>query len=143
LLVRNLAIALAGLAACAAHAGAAAELVANRPANAAEITRPFLRGMFGMRLRAWPDGTPVHVFVLGDDHPVHAEFCTEVLQMYPYQLRQGWDRLVYSGTGQPPIQLGSEEELLRRVAETPGAVGYIEQRQAQSLPAQVQVLHVR
>jgi hypothetical protein len=134
---------LAGLAACAAHAGAAAELIANRPAASTDISRAFLRGMFGMRLRAWPDGTPVRVFVLADDSPVHAEFCTEVLQMYPYQLRQNWDRLVYSGTGQPPIQLGSEEELLHRVAETPGAVGYIEQDKAETLPAQVQVLHVR
>ncbi len=90
-----------------------------------EISRSLARGIFGMRVRAWPDGAPVHVFVLDDAQPLHEEFCKTVLHVYSYQLRQNWDRLLYSGTGQPPVVVTSEEEMLRRVAETPGSVGYV------------------
>lgn len=131
---------------------AAAEVVAHPGHPGAEISRSLLRGVFGMRVRAWPDGTPVRVFVLEDANPVHAEFTEDVLRMYPYQLRQNWDRLLYSGTGQPPVTVPSEAELLRRVAETPGAIGYVgkyrpratveEADRGSTLPA-VKVLHVR
>ncbi|MBI2383951.1 MAG: hypothetical protein HYV18_07770 [Gammaproteobacteria bacterium] len=129
----------------AAMAGpaASAEVIVNAAQPQASISRAFLRGMFGMRLRAWPDGTPVRVYVLGDDDPLHVEFSTEVLQTYPYQLRQNWDRLVYSGTGQPPIQVGSAEDLLRRVAETPGAIGYAGGVRPAALSGKVKVLNVR
>lgn len=83
------------------------------------------RSMFGMRQLSWPDGQQVRVFVFPDRHPLHADFCKEVLNMYPYQLRQSWDRLIYSGMGQAPMEVGSEEEMIARVSKTPGAIGYI------------------
>lgn len=103
----------------------AADVVANPQLRADRISRPLLRGIFGMRVRAWPDGTPVRVFVLDDNDVAHVEFCKAVLRIYPYQLRQNWDRLVYSGTGQPPVVVVSEKELVRLVAQTPGAIGYV------------------
>lgn len=108
-------------------AGAApdVDVIANPSYPQNDIPRPLLRGVFGMRVRAWPDGRPVRVFVLADESPVHQDFARSQLQMYPYQLRQNWDRLLYSGTGQPPIVVTSEQEMLRRVAETPGAIGYV------------------
>lgn len=135
----------------AASPVAAAEVIAHPGYSGSDISRPLLRGVFGMRVRAWPDGTPVRVFVLDDGHAVHQDFAKSVLQIYPYQLRQNWDRLLYSGTGQPPVEVSSEEELLRRVAETPGAIGYVGQyplgdgkaRPRNAGPAPVKVLNVR
>ena len=45
--------------------------------------------------------------------------------IFPYQLRSAWDRLVFSGIGQAPIRVNSVEEMLDRVANTPGAIGYL------------------
>jgi hypothetical protein len=83
------------------------------------------RAVFTMRLRRWPDNTPVRVFVLPDRHPVHREFAKTVLGVFPHQLRRAWDRLVFSGTGQAPTQVEDEAEMLEWVAHTPGAVGYV------------------
>lgn len=121
---------------------AAASVVIHQQGGADSISRSLLRGIFGMRVRAWPDGTPVRVFVLDDEEAVHVEFCKNVLRMYPYQLRQNWDRLVYSGTGQPPILVGSEQELLRRVAQTPGSIGYINKPDAIQPGDKLKVLNV-
>ncbi|MGQ9686612.1 MAG: hypothetical protein ACUVT2_09955 [Thiobacillaceae bacterium] len=83
------------------------------------------KAMFSMRQTRWPDGGRAWVFVLPDAHPVHSAFSKEILNLYPYQLRQTWDRQVYSGTGQAPIEVATEEEMLERVAGTPGAIGYV------------------
>ena len=90
------------------------------------ISKNTLRVIFGMRLRNWPDDGPVRVFVLNDAQPTHAAFAKQILNIYPHQLRQAWDRLVFSGTGQAPTEVGSEKEMLEKVATTPGAIGYLQ-----------------
>ncbi len=84
-----------------------------------------LRAIFGMRLQTWPDGTKIHVFVLADSSKLHQKFVKGVLNVFPYQLRSAWDRLVFSGIGQAPVKVSSVEEMRVRVAKTPGAIGYL------------------
>ena len=80
------------------------------------IARNALSAIFGMRLRVWEDGTPIRVYVLPDNHAVHVMFCKQILGVFPHQYRTAWDRLVYSGTGQAPLEVASEEEMRARVA---------------------------
>lgn len=84
-----------------------------------------LRAIFGMRLRAWPDGSAARVYVLKDDSQTHVQFAKQQLSIFPHQLRRAWDRLVYSGTGQAPRTVDSEAEMIAQVASTPGAIGYV------------------
>lgn len=100
-------------------------LIVNPQVSDTQLTRNSARAIFAMRTPQWSDGTPVHVFVLADNHPIHSEFTKQVLGMFPYQLRRIWDRQVFSGTGIAPITVESEQEMLDRVAETKGAIGYI------------------
>jgi hypothetical protein len=78
-----------------------------------------------MRQVKWPDNGRIQVFVLADTHPTHIALCKERLNLFPYQLRQSWDRLVYAGMAQAPIEVANEEELVNRVAATSGAIGYV------------------
>ena len=103
----------------------AVEVIAHPKVAAQNLPINTARSIFGMRQLTWPDGQQVRVFVFSDNHPLHNEFCKEMLNMYPYQLRQSWDRLIYSGTGQAPMEVNSEEEMLSRVSGTPGAIGYV------------------
>ncbi|MCE8026344.1 MULTISPECIES: hypothetical protein [Halomonadaceae] len=101
-------------------------LIAHPQVTNAALTRDTTRAIFAMRQRSWPDGQAVRVFVLPNNHPVHARFAKERLTVYPHQLQLAWDRMVFSGTGQAPSQVGSQIEMLERVATTPGALGYLE-----------------
>lgn len=103
----------------------AQEVVIHPSQKDSPLTRNALRAMFGMRLRTWPDGTPVKVFVLREDSSTHKAFAKRILQIFPHQLSRAWDRLVFSGTGQAPQVVQSPEEMLARVANTPGAIGYL------------------
>lgn len=104
-----------------------------------QILQKTLRAIFGMRLQRWADGNSVTVYVLKDTHELHRGFCHKILKMLPYHLRRNWDRLSFSGTGQAPIQVSSEEEMLTKVANTPGAIGYLSR---EHIDATVSVLHV-
>ncbi len=101
------------------------EIVTHAGVNEKTLSKSSLRAIFGMRLHAWPDGTAIRVFVMRDDAPLHAAFSKEKLNVFPYQLRLAWDRLVFSGTGQAPDTVASPEEMLAKVAGTPGAIGYL------------------
>ncbi|QKS31474.1 MAG: hypothetical protein HT579_03410 [Candidatus Accumulibacter similis] len=104
------------------------------------IPRASLRAILGMRLQRWPGETPVKVFVLADEVPEHATFSKSVLQVFPQQLRMAWDRQVFSGQGQYPEVVASPQEMLARVASTPGAIGYVK---ASEVTPNVRVLKIR
>lgn len=89
------------------------------------LSREAIREIFFMRLNAWPDGSPIRVFVLPDNDPVHIQFSKEVLGVFPFQLRSAWDRMVYSGTGVAPTTVETQEEMKNRIQATPGGIGYI------------------
>lgn len=93
-----------------------------------------------MRRRTWPDGTPIQVFVFPDNHPLHHSFCKKVLGIFPHQLRRIWDRSVFSGTGQAPVEVDSMEEMHDQVAKTEGAIGYLDR---QTLDDSVKLIEVR
>lgn len=100
-------------------------VVVNLDVKERTLSLSTVRTILGMRLRSWGDGTPIKVYVLADDHPTHIGFSKQVLGMFPHQLRWAWDRLVFSGTGQAPTKVANEEEMRRRIATTPGAIGYL------------------
>ena len=115
------------------------EVVVHPVVSTRHLSRNSLRAIFGMRLRAWQDGSPIRVFVLPDDAPLHNLFAKEKLNIFPYQLRSAWDRLIFSGTGQAPFLVNSEEEMRIRVATTPGAIGYLKRV---NIDDSIQILHI-
>lgn len=101
------------------------EIVVHPGVSEKALSANSLRSIFSMHLKTWPNGTKIRVFVLSDDDQLHQIVSKEKLNVFPYQLRSTWDRLVFSGTGQAPIRVNSSEEMLDKVANTPGAIGYL------------------
>lgn len=77
-----------------------------------------------MNKQYWPDGSKITVYVLPSDSPLHKSFCREKLQMFPYQLERLWNQSTYSGQGDPPVVVETQEALIQAVSNTPGAIGY-------------------
>lgn len=99
-------------------------VVVNSGVAEISVSRQFMLSVFAMRTQRWPDGTPIQVFVLPDDHPHHIQFVKSSLHIFPYQLRNIWDRAVFSGSGQSPHVVQTEQEMLERLRIVKGAVGY-------------------
>ena len=106
------------------HATEQYQVIINPEVKEEAVTANVLRAIFSMRLKTWSDGKLIRVYVLPDDHELHQIFSKETLNVFPYQLRATWDRLVFSGTGQAPTTVSSNEEMLQKIASTPGSIGY-------------------
>ena len=103
---------------------ASAGIIVNQDVEGHSISVATLRNIYTLRQTLWPNRQPIVVFVLPDDHPVHEAFAKEKLGLYPYRLRQTWDRMSFSGMANAPIQVNDENEMRARVRATPGAIGY-------------------
>ena len=125
---------------CAPHLAHAQDLIAHPSTGVDSLSRNEARLFFTMRVKQWPNGTPVKVFVLPDNHALHGRFVSGRLELYPYQLRRVWDRQLFSGTGQAPVTVTSEREMMERVATNPGAIGYAT---GPFDPSSVRILEVR
>lgn len=114
-------------------------VIVNRETPQQRISKNGLSAIFKMRLRHWRDGSPVTVFVLPDDNPLHKLFCKRILNVFPHQMRRSWNKLVFSGTGQAPLEVANREAMLHQVSTTVGAIGYLS---GQDLNDQVKILEI-
>ena len=122
------------------NASSAADVIVHKAVAQREISLGVIRLVFTMRMLRWPDGSRIKVFVLPDSHPIHREFAKQSLELYPRQLRRVWDRYRFSGSGPVPVEVSSEQEMAQRVADTPGAIGYLPDGAATD---EVRVIHVK
>ena len=79
-----------------------------------------------MRQLHWQNGTPIVVYVLASNNPLHQQFCKQQLRLFPYQLDRIWNKLTFSGYGVAPIEVATQQELIKAVKLTKGAIGYVD-----------------
>ena len=76
------------------------------------------------RRRQFVGGERVQPINLPAGHALRRFFSQAVLQKAPEELEDYWRDMYFSGVF-PPFVLASEEAVLRFVAATPGAIGYV------------------
>lgn len=99
-------------------------VIVNNNVNIDSLSTNVIRSIFLMRIKEWADHNQIEVFVLETGNKLHIDFCNNALGLFPYQLQRAWDRQVFSGIGQYPTVLKTQQELIEKVATTPGAIGY-------------------
>lgn len=77
-----------------------------------------------LRRRLFIGGQRLQPANLPSAHPLRRFFSQQVLQRAPEALDGHWRDLYFNGVF-PPFVLASEEAVLRFVAATPGALGYV------------------
>ena len=101
------------------------QVIAHTSVSSQKISVDQIRRIFSMRQTVWPNDQLITVYVLANQDPTHQDFSIKVLGMFPYQLDRIWNKLVYSGLGEEPIKVKSEQEMLERISQQPGAIGYV------------------
>jgi ABC-type phosphate transport system substrate-binding protein len=89
--------------------------------NAAQVADIFLG-----KTSRFPDGSPAVPLDLAEESPERETFYTQYTGKSPAQLKAHWSKIIFTGRGQPPRQVGSGREMKRAVAENPNAIGYID-----------------
>jgi ABC-type phosphate transport system substrate-binding protein len=97
-------------------------VLVNGASAVAGISDDDLKDYYLGKKASWPDGSKVTVVVLKDG--ASHENLMKKLGKSTSQFSTGWKKLVFTGKGSMPEQVGSEDELVAFVAKTPGSIGY-------------------
>ncbi len=101
-------------------------VIAHKSVQLDTITSAKLFELYSRETRLWNNGLPVMVFDLkpkGNVKDIFYKFLGKSIN----RMKSIWMVNMLSGEGAPPESLKSEEEMLIKVASTPGAVGFISQ----------------
>lgn len=88
--------------------------------GAAELSLIFLR-----KKMYWADGKRIQPANLPTDNALRQRFSLRILGGLPESQTDYWNNMYFNGVS-PPFVLASQEAMLRFVAETPGAIGYVD-----------------
>lgn len=101
------------------------EVIVHPSVKFEQLSSSHIRRIFTMHYKQWDQNLPIKVFVLAKNNLIHKAFCIQVLGVFPYQLENIWDKLLFSGMGEPPQVLESDQQIIEMVRTTPGAIGYV------------------
>jgi ABC-type phosphate transport system substrate-binding protein len=115
-------------AAPAAHSQVA--VIVNKSVPVSSLTQPELLDIWLCNTRTWGNGQSIELFCLKDEGPEEKKFF-EFLRRTPLEMRKAWLRAQLSGQARPPAMVSSQEELLKKVQSTPGAIGFVSSERVQ------------
>jgi hypothetical protein len=99
-------------------------IIGNRNLPFDTLTRQQLVDIFIQKKTMWENNEKLSVVLLeGGD--VHKLFLKTYLKKSPIQYTLYWKKLVFTGKGHTPITFRTEGNLMKHVALTGGAIGYI------------------
>jgi hypothetical protein len=119
---------LAGLA-LAGNGVAAPALIGNKNVAAEKIDAATLKAVLLGKKVAW-DGAGRVVLAVLKAGPVADEFLQKSAEMNASTFSNHWRRLAMTGGGTAPKSFEKEEDLRKFVAETPGAIGFVDSANA-------------
>lgn len=96
------------------------------PSNNNQLDEATISKIFLGREKSFADGQSVVPLALADGAPASAAFNDAVLKKSSSQLKAYWSKLVFTGKGTPPKEIGSDEEMLKLVSTNPSVIGYVD-----------------
>lgn len=118
----------AGLAFITSSLTAAPVLVVNKALEKEKIEAATVKAIFLGKKVSWETGGRIAVAVLKSG-PVADAFYKATLDQDSSQFNNYWRRLAMTGGGIAPKSFENEADLKKFVAETPGAIGYLDEAQ--------------
>jgi ABC-type phosphate transport system substrate-binding protein len=117
--------ALLGLAGTAAAATAGFKVVVNKENPTRGLPKAKIALMFMKMSTKWESGTAVEPVDQAAAAAVRATFSQAIHNRDVDAIKAAWQRAVFAGRGEPPLEKASDEEVVAFVASHPGAIGYV------------------
>jgi hypothetical protein len=80
--------------------------------------------IYWRKQRFWPNGVPIKPVNLRSQNPLRIQFSLTTLGSTPNSQIDYWNGQYFNGIS-PPHSVDSEEAVIRYVAQTKGAIGYV------------------
>jgi hypothetical protein len=89
------------------------------------MSQDFLAQAFFKQTMRWDSGQAIEPVDLPLSAPTRQAFSTRVLKRSVPAVRAYWLQRIFSGRQVPPLELDSDAAVVRFVAGSPGAIGYV------------------
>lgn len=99
-------------------------VIANKSVPEDILSSSKILDFYSKEIRVWNNGESVTVFDLKPKNEVKKTFYN-YLGISISRIKSIWLKNMLSGEGDPPKALESEEEMIQKVVETKGSIGYI------------------
>lgn len=123
-----------------ASAASSFSVIVHPSNSSSSVTREFVAHAFLKRVTRWPDAEVIRPVDQHPDARVRTDFSGDVLRRSLSAMRSYWQQRIFSGRELPPPELDSDEAVVRFVASSPGAIGYVS---SQAKLQHVKVISVR
>ena len=101
-------------------------VVVGAKSDVAAMTADQVSSLFLGKTEKFPGGGNAVLLDQTSGSPIRGLFYDKVTGKNESQVKTAWSRLVFSGKGTPPKEVGSSAEVKKTVASNPNAIGYIE-----------------
>ncbi|TAE24379.1 MAG: hypothetical protein EAZ92_13400 [Candidatus Kapaibacterium sp.] len=99
-------------------------VITHKSSSAQNLEADKILDIYTLNTRNWADGSKITVFEVKGDSPVKSRFYAALNTAFS-EMQKLWLKKQFSGKGLPPTAVNSEQELLEKVANTPGAIAYV------------------
>lgn len=98
-------------------------VIANKDVKTSSINKAKLLDVYTLDVNEF-GGSKIKIFDYSSETAVRKDFF-DYLGKSIADFKQVWMKKKLTGNGNPPINVGSEDDMLSKVASTPGAIGYV------------------
>lgn len=96
------------------------------PSNSASLDSDDVSRIFLGKAKSFPGGGTAVPVNQSEGSIVRTAFDDSILGKSASQLKSYWSKLVFTGKGTPPQEVGSEDEIKNLVSSNPNMIGYID-----------------
>lgn len=115
-------------------------VIANASVPVDTLSQQELLDLYSLDTNKWPNGSLVILFDQKSESTAKTTFYN-FLNKREREMKKVWMRVVLSGEGRTPKVIREQQSLIRKVAETDGALGYVDlEVLKQEQPASIKVL---
>ncbi len=114
-------------------------IITNKSVNEEYITKNEVKNIFLGKQIKWKNKTKIRI-VISDNKELHVAFLKTYIRRIPSQFRAHWRSMMFTGKGMLPRRFTTTEELIKYVATTEGAIGYID---SETNAANVNIMSVK
>ncbi len=115
-------------------------VIGNRSVPASELAPKEIQKIYLGKKKLWDNGLKV-VFVMLGKGDVSKKFLKSYVKKNPGMFTKYWKKKMFTGSGNPPIIFQREKDLVKYVAETKGAIGYVSSQSYSDSVKFLSVLH--
>lgn len=98
------------------------------PSNTVALEQEQIQQLFLGKTKVFPDNRAATPYDQSEDNEARNTFYQRIIGKKGNQLRAYWSRLVFTGKGRPPKELGNDSAVRAQVASNAAAIGYIDRK---------------